>query len=334
MSNCVFITGANGMLGASVTREALNQGYQVKAQILPGTSTKVLDGLAIEIVEGNILDLDFLEKEMANCQYVINIAALTTIWPRRLESLFAVNLKGVQNIAKLAQQFGLKRMVQIGTANSFNHGSKEAPGDENQPYTGDQFKMDYMDSKYEAQCHLLEMHRKQDFPVVILNPTYMIGPFDSGPTSGRMLLELYKNTLPGYAGGGKNFVYSKDVAVATVNALKMGRAGQCYIVGNENLYFGEMFKKATMVFQKPFKIKQFPGFAINLVGAINSIVARLTGKAPQLSYSMAKMASVKQFYSPAKAREELLLPSTPIEEAIADCIIWYKENGYLPPKKS
>jgi dihydroflavonol-4-reductase len=334
MTNAVFITGANGMLGASVTREALNQGYQVKAQILPGSSTKVLDGLAIEIVEGNILDLDFLEKEMANCKYVINIAALTTIWPRRLESLFAVNLKGVQNIATVAQKFELKRMVQIGTANSFNHGSKEAPGDENQPYTGDQFKMDYMDSKYEAQCHLLEMHRKQDFPVVILNPTYMIGPFDSGPTSGRMLLELYKNTLPGYAGGGKNFVYSKDVAMATVNALKMGRAGQCYIVGNENLYFGEMFKKATMVFQKPFKIKQFPGFAINLVGAINSIVARFTGKAPQLSYSMAKMASVKQFYSPAKAREELLLPSTPIEEAIADCIIWYKENGYLPPKNS
>lgn len=322
------------MLGASVTREALAQGYQVKAQILPGSSTKVLDGLAIEIVEGNILDTTFLEEAMASCQYVINIAALTTIWPRRLESLFAVNLTGVQNIAILAQKYGYQRMVQIGTANSFNHGSKAAPGDENQPYTGDQFKMDYMDSKYEAQCHLLQMHQTQDFPVVILNPTYMIGPFDSGPTSGRMLLELYKNKLPGYAGGGKNFVYSLDVAVATVNALKMGRVGQCYIVGNENLYFGEMFKKATMVFQQPFKIKQFPGFAINLVGAINSIVARLTGKPPQLSYSMAKMASVKQFYSPEKARKELQLPSTPIEEAIADCIIWYKENGYLPPKNS
>jgi dihydroflavonol-4-reductase len=334
MTNCVFITGANGMLGASVTREAIAQGYQVKAQILPGSSTKVLDGLAIEIVEGNILDTTFLESAMADCQYVINIAALTTVWPRRLESLFAVNLKGVQNIAALAQKYGCQRMVQIGTANSFNHGSKAAPGDENQPYTGDQFKMDYMDSKYEAQCHLLQMHQTQDFPVVILNPTFMIGPFDSGPTSGRMLLELYKNKLPGYAGGGKNFVYSKDVAVATVNALKMGRVGQCYIVGNENLYFGEMFKKAAQVFGQPFKLKQFPGFAINLVGAINSIIARLTGKTPQLSYSMAKMASVKQFYSPAKARTELQLPITPIEEAIADCIGWYQENGYLPPTNS
>ena len=92
------------MLGASVTREALAQGYQVKAQILPGSSTKVLDGLQIEIVEGNILDTTFLETAMAGCQYVINIAALTTIWPRRLENLFAVNLKGVQNIATLAQK--------------------------------------------------------------------------------------------------------------------------------------------------------------------------------------------------------------------------------------
>jgi len=330
MTNSVFITGANGMLGASVTREAIAQGYHVKAQILPGSSTAVLDGLAIEIVEGNILDATFLDREMASCQFVINIAALTTIWPRRLESLFAVNLQGVKNIAACAQKYKYQRMVQIGTANSFNHGSKEAPGDENQPYTGDQFKMDYMDSKYQAQCHLLALHQKENFPVVVVNPTYMIGPYDSGLTSGRMFLELYKNNLPGYAGGGKNFVYSKDVAVATVNALKMGREGQCYIVGNENLYFGEMFRKAAVVFGQPFRVKKFPSFAINLFGAINSIFARIFRKTPQLSYSMAKMASVRQFYSPQKARTELRLPSTPVEEAVADCINWYKANGYLP----
>ena len=305
MTNSVFITGANGMLGASVTREAIAQGYHVKAQILPGSSTAVLDGLAIEIVEGNILDTTFLDREMASCQFVINIAAC-------------------------AQKYKYQRMVQIGTANSFNHGSKEAPGDENQPYTGDQFKMDYMDSKYQAQCHLLALHQKENFPVVVVNPTYMIGPYDSGLTSGRMFLELYKNKLPGYAGGGKNFVYSKDVAVATVNALKMGREGQCYIVGNENLYFGEMFRKAAVVFGQPFRVKKFPSFAINLIGAINSIFARIFRKTPQLSYSMAKMASVRQFYSPQKARTELRLPSTPVEEAVADCINWYKANGYLP----
>ena len=329
MNKTVFITGANGMLGASVTREAINQGFQVKAQILPGTNTQVLDGLSIEIVEGNILDRAFLEKEMSTCRYVINIAALTTIWPRRLSIIHEVNLQGVKNVADFAKQFAYERMVQIGTANSFDHGPKSMPGHEKNSYEAHQFKMDYMDSKYEAQCYLINLHQAQNFPVIIVNPTYMIGPFDSGPTSGRMLIELYNNKLPGYASGGKNFVYSKDVAVATVNALHMGRLGECYIVGNENLYFGEMFERASKVFNKPFKIKKFPGFAINLVGAINSLKAKMTGKAPKLSYSMAKMASVKQFYSPEKARQELLLPSTPIEEAISDCMGWYKENGYI-----
>jgi dihydroflavonol-4-reductase len=177
---------------------------------------------------------------------------------------------------------------------------------------------------------LLALHQKENFPVIVVNPTFMVGPYDSGLTSGRMFLELYKNNLPGYASGGKNFVYSKDVAVATVNALKMGCEGQCYIVGNENYYFGEIFRIAANVFAQPFSVKQFPSFAINLLGAVNSMFARIFRKTPKLSYSMAKMASVRQFYSPQKARTELLLPSTPIEEAIADCIDWYKANGYLP----
>lgn len=330
MNKTIFITGANGMLGASVTREALSQGYQVKAQVLPASNTQVLDGLPIDIVEGNILDIAFLDKAISGCQYVINIAALTTIWPRRSSQLFAVNFHGVQNVASCAHKHGVLRMIQIGTANSFNHGTKEAPGDEEKPYTGAQFKMDYMDSKYEAQRYLLALNKTQNFPVIILNPTYMIGPFDSGPTSGRMLLELYNKNLPGYAGGGKNFVYSKDVAVATINALQMGTTGQCYIVGNENMYFGEMFRMAAKVFEHPFKIKQIPKPLILLIGSINSIIARCTKTTPKLSYSMAKMASVQQFYSPDKARSELHLPSTPIEEAIASCINWYKENGYLP----
>ena len=54
MNKKVFITGANGMLGASITREVLAQGYQVKAQILPNTSRIVLTDLPIEFVTVNV----------------------------------------------------------------------------------------------------------------------------------------------------------------------------------------------------------------------------------------------------------------------------------------
>ena len=68
---------------------------------------------------------------------------------------------------------------------------------------------------------------------MILNPTFMLGSYDSGPSSGAMLVALYHRKVPGYTGGGKNYICAKDVAVTLANALTKGRIGECYILGNE-----------------------------------------------------------------------------------------------------
>jgi nucleoside-diphosphate-sugar epimerase len=74
-----------------------------------------------------------------------------------------------------AEELKMERMVHIGTASSFNNGSKENPGNETNAYTGSKFKMDYIDSKYEAQICCLTNLIKLVFPVIIINPTFMIG---------------------------------------------------------------------------------------------------------------------------------------------------------------
>jgi dihydroflavonol-4-reductase len=42
----------------------------------------------------------------------------------------------------------------------------------------------------------------------------MIGPYDSRPSSGALVLALHKGKVAGYTGGGKNYVAAKDVAFA------------------------------------------------------------------------------------------------------------------------
>ena len=189
--------------------------------------------------------------------------------------------------------------------------------------------MDYIDSKYLAQKLLIERHNETGLPVIIVNPTYMIGPFDSGPSSGKMIIGLYKNKFPGYSSGGKNFVYSADVAVAAVNALSMGRLGECYIAGNENLQYNEFFKKACEIRNKTFKLIKVPNFIILIVGILNSMKASLIGKPPGLSYKAARMAAIGQYYSSSKAQIELKMPQTPIEHALDNCLNWFELNGYL-----
>lgn len=328
-SEIVFVTGADGMLGSSICRELIRQGYPVKAMILSDRNLNVLSGINIEIVEGNILDRDFLERELADCEFVIHAAALTTVWPRRSELVMKVNFEGTKNVMEVAEKLKLKRMVHIGTANSFGHGTKEKPGNETTPYVFGKYGLDYIKSKYLSQKMLLEKYSQDGFPVIIINPTYMIGPFDSGPSSGKMIIELLKDRIPGYSTGGKNFVCSTDVATASVNALKFGKLGECYIAGNENLDFKDFFKNIYGLRNRKFKLIKVPRFLVLCIGFYNSLVARLTKKVPKLSYTMTRMASVGQYYSSKKAIQELKLPQTPIEKGIELCLDWFESNGYL-----
>ena len=250
----VLVTGADGMLGASVCRELIKQQYQVRAFILPNRKTNVIENIDIEIVTGDILDSSKLKEVMSGCDFVVNIAALTSVWPRASEKVMQVNFQGAINVMESAEKVGVKKLIHIGSANSFNHGTAKNPGNEKSNFDGWKYQMDYINSKYLAQQKLLQFHQSTNFPIVIINPTFMIGPFDSGPSSGKMILEVAQGKIPFYSAGGKNFVYSRDVAVAIVNAIKLGKAGECYIAGNENLSFKDFFRKIYTIKNKKFDV--------------------------------------------------------------------------------
>ncbi len=329
MAKKILVTGADGMLGSNICRELLKQGYQVRAICLPNTRSTTLDDLAIEKKYGDILDKNFILQEMQGCNSVIHIAAITTVWPRRLKLINDVNVQGTLNIADAVEALQLERMVHIGTANSFGHGTKENPGNEHSPFNSATYGMDYIDSKLAAQKILLERHATNGFPILIINPTFMIGPYDTGPSSGQMIIGLYKGDIPAYARGGKNFVFATDVATAAVNALTLGREGECYIAGNQNLSFKEFFQKACLVLNKPFRMRGVPHLLILALGGFNSLLARIKGKAPKISFTMARMSGIGQYTTSAKAQKELNMPQTPIEEGIRQCLEWFKTNGYI-----
>ena len=316
------------MLGNSILRELIRRNYSVTALYRPGERISEIKSDHFKPVIGDLLDNDKIISLSSGAEFIIHAAASTTVWPRRHPLTLQVNLQGTKNLVRAAQQHKVKRFVHIGTANSFAPGTKQNPGKETNAYDGWKFEMDYMDSKYLAQEFLLKEYRENKFSFISVNPTFMIGPYDFGPSSGKMILALYGNKIPGYSEGGKSFVCSKDVATAAVNGLTMGRDGECYIAGGENLTYQEFFKKVSDVMHKPFTLKRIPGSIVMVYGFLNSSLARITRKAPVLSYGMAKIGNIEQFYSSEKIRNELQMPSTPIENGINDCLNWFKENKY------
>lgn len=332
MKEKVCVTGADGMLGAAICRELIAQNYDVTAFVLPNRSLAVLENLEISIAYGNLLDKTSLMKAFDGCDCVIHVAASTAVWPRKSPSIMQVNFEGTMNVADVVQEKGIRRLIHIGTASSFGNGTLQVPGNEMSPYNSARFKMDYITSKYLAQEYLLEQHKTTGLPVLIINPTFMIGPYDSGPSSGKMLLALYTGKLPAYTKGGKNFVYSLDVARAAVNAIKFGNIGECYIAGNRNLSYRQFLSIACQLRKQRFNLFRAPYFFTIGIGIVSSLKARITKRPPQLSYTMARVAVIHQFYSAEKAINELNMPQTPIETAIQECVTWYESNGYLTTK--
>lgn len=325
----VLVTGANGMLGSNIVHALHSDGYKIKALIFPGTPTSTIDAVQPDIIEADLTKIDDLDTILAGCDRIIHVAASTTIWPRRSQKIWDINVDATMNLARATQKAGIKRFVHIGTANSFALGTKENPGNEEGPFVADKYKLDYIDSKYAVQQQLLELHAQENFPVVIVNPTFMIGPYDSGPTSGTMILESVKGKIQGYGTGGKNFVHAADVARAAVNALTMGREGQCYIAGGENLDYKEFAQIINDNMGGKITYIKAPYFLALLGGTLLSSIAMITGKAPKLSYTMALMSKEYNYYSPAKAVKELNMPQTPISVAVKDCMDWFKANGYI-----
>ena len=325
----VLVTGADGMLGTHIVKELLHQNYEVRVFLLPDIPTPTLEGLPIERYTGNILDKSTIEKAISGCDATIHAAALTDVWPSRSEIVRKVNIEGTKNIIEAVKKEGQKRFVYIGSGSSFAFGPPENPGDEQGDFVGGRYGLDYIDSKHEAQELVLKAAKEGELPAVIIAPTFMFGAYDSKPGAGKMILSVYERKLMFCSAGGRNFVYTGDVAVAVVNALTKGRIGECYLAGNENLTYTEAFDKISKEVDSPTKTIVLPSGLIKVYGQLGSFFGRLFNKAPLVSAPMAQIACDRQCFTAAKAIKELDMPQTPIEIAIRQSFAWFKKNNYI-----
>ena len=243
--------------------------------------------------------------------------------------MWATNLAGTEAVLREARRADVSRLVYVGTANVFGFGTRQNPGDETRPYAGQHYGLDYMDSKRAATDLVLRAVAQEQLPAVLVHPTFMLGPQDAKPTSNALLLEIYGQRLPGYPPGGKNYVHVRDVAVATVNALSQGLVGESYILGNENLSYQAAFQLMARVLQVPPPRWPLPAGLALLYGEICDVKARLTGQPAQLNAAMAAVANDGHYFSVQKARTELALPQTPIEQAVAEAMVWFKAQQYV-----
>jgi dihydroflavonol-4-reductase len=239
-----------------------------------------------------------------------------------------VNVTGTLNMLEASSKHPVKKFIFVSTANTFGHGTKASPGNENMPAKYPFTSSGYAISKAKAQELVIEYASRGILDAVVVNPTFMLGPYDAKPSSGRIITMMHNRKIAPVPPGGKNFVHVADVASGICNAIDRGKSGSCYLLANENLSYSEFYAKLAMATGKSFhQLKLSPQF-LNVLGSIGTLAVK-SGFRSSLNLNNAKILCVGNYYTSAKAVSELGLPQTPVDIAIADALEWFSQSGYI-----
>lgn len=323
-----LVTGATGLVGGNIVHKLVSRGEDVRVLIRKTSNTKAIDGLKLERAIGDIRDPESVRKAMQGVGRVYHSAASVTMWSPDMEAMRAINVTGTVNVLQAAMDAGVERVVHVSTVDALGLRDKDNPADETVEFNTGHMGVGYMITKHEAQQRVLEFVEK-GLDVVITNPTYMLGPYDTRPSSGQMILEVSRGLVKGYPGGGNNFVDVEDVVDAMIAAMDKGRKGELYILGNENLTYKDMLTRiANIVGAKPPSFR-IPYPIAMIGGAVMSAFGKITGKQMEVNLKSARLGYVYHYFDPSKARRELGLKEAPIEAAIEKACKWFKDNGYI-----
>jgi dihydroflavonol-4-reductase len=324
----VLITGANGFLGSNLTRELYRLGYEVRILVRAGADLKGVADIPCEIFFGNIDERADVDLAVRGCRLVVHAASITDQWAIPFTAYERVNYTGTCNIADACVAQQVERLIYVSTANTMGPGSKEKPGSELNGFTLFNANSGYINTKYMAQQYVLEQVERKQLSAIIVSPTFMIGPNDIKPSSGKLLLYgLHKRVLF-YPPGGKNFVYINDVCQGIINALDNGKVGDCYLLAGDNLTYKEFFTLVNGIEKTAGIMIRIPVFVMKLAGAIGSFREKVMGKSSKLNYTAAYLLCLDNYYSGKKSERELLVNYTPVEDAVRKALCWFKDHNY------
>ncbi|NIM92783.1 MAG: NAD-dependent epimerase/dehydratase family protein [Anaerolineales bacterium] len=326
-----FVTGATGFVGGAVVRRLLTAGHAVRVLVRPGTDTRQLDGLPVEHVLGDLADLGALRQGIHSCQWLFHLAALYAYWGYPWQDFYETNVEGTRRVIELAAEHGIERFVYTSSIATLGIPKDGSAGDEETPVTLDDMIGHYKRSKFLAEQVVLEFAQK-GAPVVIVNPAAPVGVGDHKPTqTGKMIIDFLNGRMPAYVDTGLTIVDVDDVAVGHLLAAEVGRIGERYILGGENLTLKEVLDILAEISDRPPVRFRIPHFVAMLWAYFDVALARLDPRrVPTATPEAVRVSRKPEYFSSAKAVRELGFPQTPAREALRKAVEWYRANGYAP----
>ena len=321
----ILVTGVTGLVGNNVVRLMLDRGLTVRVLHREGSDLRPLAGLDVEVAHGDVRDAEAVRRACRGVTWAIHAAARVHIGYTGLEEQRAVNVEGTRNIAAACLENNV-RLVHVSTVDTMGCGSRARPADEQTPVNG-HVLCPYVITKREAE-HVVLSVVEQGLNAVIVNPAFMLGPWDWKPSSGRMLLAVAQGKARFAPPGGNDFCDVREVAAGILAAAEKGAVGRRYILGGEPLSYLEAWRMFAQVTGGPRPIKRIRKWLVCTIGAVGSLYGRLSGYEPDVNSAAAAISTLQHHFSCKRAIDELGYQVKPARQAAEAAWAWFREHGY------
>lgn len=318
----VLVTGATGYIGHQLALALAKKHIIVHALCRDIDSSKVPVHDNIIVFQGDICNKGSIIKAIKDCDYVFHTAAFTNLKCKSIHNFFQANVVGTENLLEIAFQHNIKKFVFTSTLAVYGPAYKNVPITEQQPRLVS-FCNDYELTKSMAEEKVI-MYSKLGLPYVILNVSKVYGPglktFSNGVNR---LIELIVSKkvllVPNKMEVTSNYVYIKDVVKAHIKAIKSDVANQKYIIGGDNISYGNLFEKIKILTKSNIKIVAFNYGLLKFIFSVSSFFGAFFGKSG-LSPKVLKSLFINRIAVSDKAKRELKFKPTALDEGLLQTI--------------
>ena len=325
MKTIYLVTGANGHLGSAVCAALCERAAEVRALVLPGENVDFLHSLGVQIVRGNVCNIDELETFFDTGEHakriVIHCAGIVNITENAAKQMESVNIGGTKNILEMCKKHKVSRLIYVSSVHAIPTPAKGRVIRETKEFSPALVDGAYAKTKAAATALVLDSV-KEGVPAIVVHPSGIVGPYLGG---GNHLVQMIRSyitgKLPAIVKGGYDFVDVRDCADGILSAISFGRVGECYILSNRYYEIYDILNMARRVC-KVRRALMLPMWMAKLAEPFIALVAKLRRKKPLYTkYSLKTLESNDKF-SHDKATKELGYYPRDLFRTVKDTVYW------------
>jgi dihydroflavonol-4-reductase len=324
----MFITGATSSIGRVLVRELAGKRIPMRVMVRRNSNRSLLEFPGVTFVDGDVTDVDSVRKGMKGCQLVTHLAAIVGHNVPEAE-WWRVNRDGSRNVLQAAYDLHVDSMVQVSTLSVLGHTRPGETADESRPIDTGKYVNLYQKTKHSAD-EIALAYAVRGLPIKIVYPAFGYGcsQATSHPSlQDQTLLRMAGGKPVAIMGSGKNrlcLAYYNDTAAGILLAHEKGKAGEGYILGNDNLTFGQIWAVIAEVLGKEPPRRRIPLTFLKLVASGSRF---FTGKSV-FPPEFFEMIGFDWCFSSNKAKEQLGWRPHSFLEGLSETWAEYQKQGW------